>query len=148
MKLTYRGIDYDYRPPVVNYGHSAGVGKYRGLSYRRRDLQEPPVPPISADLTYRGVAYHAGESPTDMPQSQRVNQTETVGDDWVSVAEEARWLMMDHHRIIKHRQQSMLGRATSEIHLKVDPSKYWNHIQGKVHPSFRVTYERSHAAMS
>lgn len=148
MKLTYRGINYDYRPPVVNYGNSAGVGKYRGATYPRQNLQETPVPQVSADLTYRGVAYHTGESPTDTPQSQKADQPETVGAVWVSVTEEARWLMMDHHRIIRHRQQSMLGRATSEIHLKVDPSKYWNHIQGKVHPSFRMTYERSHAAMS
>lgn len=148
MKLTYRGINYDYSPPVVRYGNSAGVGKYRGATYPRQNLKETPVPQVSADLTYRGVAYHTGESPTDTSQSQREDQPETVGADWVSVAEEARWLMMDHHRIIKHRQQSMLGRTTSEIHLKVDPSKYWNHIQGKVHPSFRMTYERSHSAMS
>ncbi|MGR3276366.1 DUF4278 domain-containing protein [Acaryochloris marina NIES-2412] len=148
MKLTYRGIDYDYRPPVINYGNSAGVGKYRGSTYSRQNLQKTPVPQVSDDLTYRGVAYHTGESLTDTPQSQRDDQPEIREADWVSVTEEARWLMMDHHRIIKHRQQSMLGRATSKIHLKVDPSKYWNHIQGKVHPSFRMTYERSHAAMS
>lgn len=148
MKLKYRGINYDYCPPVVTYGDSRGVGKYRGATYQLQHLQATSVPQVSADLTYRGVAYHTGESPThDLPAGQVVHP-ETARIEWDSVAAEARWLMMDHHRIIKRRQQSMLGRLTSEIHLKVDPSQYWNHIQGKVHPSFRTTYERSHAAMS
>jgi hypothetical protein len=29
-----------------------------------------------------------------------------------------------------------------------DAGRYWNHIQGKVHPSFWATYDRSHAASS
>lgn len=148
MRLKYRGISYNYSPPAVNYGKVFGVGNYRGATYQHRDLREAPVPQVCADLTYRGIDYHTGESQANQDNVASEVQLEIVRIEWVSVADEARWLMMNHHRAIKRRQQSMLGRLNSEIHLNVDPSQYWNHIQGKVHPSFRKTYERSHAAMS
>jgi hypothetical protein len=135
MQLTYRGVTYDYTPPQVNYGKSKETGKYRGAAFRRHILHEFPVPKVEADLTYRGVQYHPGEA-TKRPISSG------------SVTNEARWLMMNHHRTIKQRQQSMLGRLAADIHLNADPRQYWNHIQGKVHPSFRATYDRSAAAMS
>jgi hypothetical protein len=66
----------------------------------------------------------------------------------MSTQQQARALMMRHHRMIKNRQQSMLGRAASEIGMDVDSAKYWGHIQGKPHPSFRDSYDRSHSASS
>ena len=64
----------------------------------------------------------------------------------MSTQEQARALMMRHHHLIKNREQSMLSRTAAEIGLEdVD---YWNHIQGKPHPSFRATYDRSSATMS
>jgi hypothetical protein len=43
----------------------------------------------------------------------------------------------------------MLTRLAGQVGLpNKDASQYWNRIQGKVHPSFRVTYDRSAAAMS
>ncbi|MEC4894891.1 MAG: hypothetical protein SAL07_16465 [Oscillatoria sp. PMC 1051.18] len=65
----------------------------------------------------------------------------------MSSQERSRALMMRHHQLVKNRQQSMLGRAASEIGMDVD-SEYWNHIQGKPHSSFRVTYDRSRASLS
>lgn len=64
----------------------------------------------------------------------------------MSTQEQARALMMRHHHLIKNREQSMLKRAADEIGL--DSAEYWNHIQGKPHPSFRATYDRSSATMS
>jgi len=66
----------------------------------------------------------------------------------MSTEQQARALMMRHHRMIKNRQQSMLGRAASEIGMDVDSAKYWGHIQGKPHPSFRDSYDRSNSASS
>jgi hypothetical protein len=62
--------------------------------------------------------------------------------------QQARALMMRHHKMIKNRQQSMLGRTASEIGMDINGSEYWGSIQGKPHPSFRTTYDRSHAAAS
>jgi hypothetical protein len=66
----------------------------------------------------------------------------------MSTEEQARALMMRHHHLIKNRQQSMLGRAAAEVGLPLETGEYWNHIQGKVHPSFRLSYDRSNASLS
>ena len=66
----------------------------------------------------------------------------------MSTQQQARALMMRHHQMIKNRQQSMLGRAASEIGLDADGTEYWGSIQGKPHPSFRKTYDRSNVSLS
>ena len=65
----------------------------------------------------------------------------------MNTQQQARALMMRHHKIIKNRQQSMLGRTAAEIGVEFD-GEYWGSIQGKPHPSFRNTYDRSGAALS
>ena len=45
---------------------------------------------------------------------------------------QARALMMRHHKIMKNRQQSMLGRAAAEIGMDINGSEYWGNIQGKL----------------
>jgi hypothetical protein len=66
----------------------------------------------------------------------------------MNTQEQARNLMMRHHQLIKNRQQSMLGRAASEIGLDVDGTEYWGTIQGKPYSAARMTYDRSHASFS
>ncbi len=66
----------------------------------------------------------------------------------MSTQEQARALMMRHHHLIKNRQQSMLGRTAAEVGLPPEAAEYWNHIQGKPHPSFRNSYDRSSASLS
>ncbi|MGB3516819.1 MAG: hypothetical protein WBA43_10195, partial [Elainellaceae cyanobacterium] len=67
----------------------------------------------------------------------------------LDVQDRARALMMGHHRTIKQRQQAMLTRLDAEVGVPVtEAAKYWNHVQGKVHPSFRASYDRSGAALS
>jgi hypothetical protein len=66
----------------------------------------------------------------------------------MSTQDQARALMLRHHHMIKNRQQSMLGRVAAEVGLPPEAAQYWNHIQGKPHPSFIATYDRSHAALS
>ena len=61
---------------------------------------------------------------------------------------QARALMMRHHKMIKNRQQSMLGRAASEIGMDINGSEYWGNIQGKPYSSFRLTYDRSKSSLS
>lgn len=65
----------------------------------------------------------------------------------MSAEQKARALMNSHHHKIKHRQQSMLNRAASEIGVDVD-NQYWTNIQGKPHSNFRKTYDRSNVALS
>jgi hypothetical protein len=66
----------------------------------------------------------------------------------MSTQDQARSLMVRHHHLIKNRQQSMLSRAAAEIGMPSETAHFWNHIQGKPHPSFRDTYDRSSASLS
>ncbi|MEL7332951.1 MAG: DUF4278 domain-containing protein [Cyanobacteria bacterium J06560_2] len=57
MKLTYRGINYEYNPPRVSVADTEEVGKYRGaLLHFHKLIKALPQPAV--DLVYRGVAYH------------------------------------------------------------------------------------------
>jgi hypothetical protein len=154
MKLTYRGVSYDYNPPQVEFSNSNTVGKYRGLDVRFRNPVKVPVQQPTLDLVYRGVAYttnpdNVATTPISAPVTAPAAEVSPVQSVVRSLEEKARTLMMNHHRNIKHRQQAMLSRLDAEVGLTArDASEYWNHIQGKVHPSFRATYDRSHAALS
>lgn len=66
----------------------------------------------------------------------------------MSTEEQARALMMRHHHLIKNRQQSMLGRAAAEVGIDIESADYYGHIQGKLNPSFRASYDRSNASLS
>lgn len=59
---------------------------------------------------------------------------------------QARSLMTRHHQLIKNRQRSLLNRAATEV--GIEPDNYWSNIQGKPHPSFRDSYDRSGSSMS
>lgn len=157
MKLTYRGISYEYNPPEVESSNSDTVGKYRGLDVRFRNPKKLPVLQTNLDFKYRGathLAARADEVQVTVPVSTHVvpelvpanpvKSSQPV----VGTQDKARSLMMGHHRTVKQRQQSMLTRLAAEVGLTANVSKYWNHIQGKAHPSFVETYERSHATLS
>jgi predicted solute-binding protein len=67
----------------------------------------------------------------------------------MSTQDQARALAMRHHHLVKNRQQSMLSRIAADVGLDPDAaSHYWNHIQGKPHPTFQKDYDRSHASFS
>lgn len=162
MTLNYRGVDYapslDTTIPV-----SPGKvgGKYRGMDWRFRHLTKPLVMHTNLDMVYRGVTVQAPvvapqAEPEAAPQAEAETQPAMAlpvmmgvhTDPVHPVADLARALLMGHQRTIKIRQQSMLWRAADEVGLVGDISAYWNKIQGKVHPSFRDSLDRSHATMS
>jgi predicted metal-dependent hydrolase len=62
--------------------------------------------------------------------------------------QQARALMMRHHKWIKNRQQSMLERTAEEIGMDIKGSDYNGTIQGKPHSSFRISYDRSKVSLS
>jgi len=152
MKLTYRGISYDYTPPVVESSVTDEAGKFRGVDIRFRTGKKVPVQQSNLDLIYRGVAYQTGT-----PEAAPVVEAAPVAAIAApapaamtpfSTEDRARMSMMGRHRSVKQRQQSMLARLATEAGLPEDAAKYWNHIQGKVHPSFWATYSRGGAAAS
>lgn len=153
MKVTYRGVQYDYTPPVVETKETAEVGKYRGVDIRFRTAKKAPVQSATLDLVYRGVAYRTGETPAPAPvvapQAPVAPVAAMATTSGAGVEAKARTMLMGHHRNVKRRQQAMLGRLASEVGLAVDDAtRYWGHIQGKVNPSFWATYDRSRSASS
>ena len=91
-----------------------------------------------ANLVYRGVAFRTAAAPSA--------STEPASAPAMSIGDKARALMMKHHRAIGKRQQTLLTRSADQVGLHV--TSYWNRIQGKVHPSFRASYDRSQASFS
>lgn len=149
MNLTYRGVSYEYNPPEVDMTSSEEVGQYRGLEWRFRNAHKTPVMQPSLNLVYRGVAYETGTPESEVAPTYTPAPTTSVSAPAVlTVQNMARSLMTSHHRWIKNRQQALLSRSAAEVGLSADAAQYWNHIQGKVHPSFRRSYDRSHAALS
>lgn len=156
MKLTYRGVSYDYTPPTVKSNVTDEVGKFRGVDIRFRTVKKAPVQQPTLDLVYRGVAYQTG-TPEMAPVAEAAPVVEVVSVEapaapvaasTFNTEDRARMSMMNRHRSVKQRQQSMLARLATEAGLPEDAAHYWNHIQGKVHPSFWATYSRSGAAAS
>ncbi len=110
MKLTYRGVSYEYNPPVLETTTGSVVGTYRGLDWRFRNLKKPPILQPRVNLTYRGVRY--GQSDVVIAQTATAQTQPTV-----STQDKARALMMQHKQAIKKRQQSLLSRVACEIGL-------------------------------
>ncbi len=57
MKLTYRGVEYDYNPPVLEVTLSDITGQYRGQKNQYSYVRHLPIPQQAERLSYRGVAY-------------------------------------------------------------------------------------------
>jgi hypothetical protein len=149
MKLTYRGTSYDYNPPTVEFSNSDTVGKYRGLDVRFRNPVKTPVLQPTLDLMYRGVAYTTKSQEEATPVISGSVDVAPVQAVALNLEDKARSLMMGHNRWIKRRQQAMMTRMGMEVGLATaESSTYWNRIQGKVHPTFRKSYDRSGAALS
>lgn len=61
MKLTYRGVAYEYSPIPVEMTPDELDGKYRGIPWRRYQPESVPMSQSFAQLKYRGVAYCIGD---------------------------------------------------------------------------------------
>lgn len=104
MKLTYRGVSYDYNPPVVETTDGNIGGKYRGLDWRFRNLKKPFVVQPPVNLTYRGVSYNNVNVP--------VTETEVPA---TSVQEKARLSVFNHEKDSRKRHQNLLTRLAADI---------------------------------
>ncbi|MGK7907801.1 MAG: hypothetical protein AB4040_11320 [Synechococcus sp.] len=66
----------------------------------------------------------------------------------MQVSSHARRLLLLNRARLKSRQQSLLARSAAQVGIGAEHIDFWGHIQGKVQPTFRKNYERSHATMS
>jgi Domain of unknown function (DUF4278) len=140
MKLTYRGVAYDYTPPQVAVQSSGMRGNYRGVKHQFQTTTAASSLQQDSNLIYRGVAYHVGNNAEMAAQATAPYRPD--------VDDLARSLMMANHSSVKNREQSQLLRTGLDVGLDVAASHYWNHIQGKINPSAHAAYDRSHVAFS
>lgn len=106
MKLIYRGISYEYNPPVIETVEGKAGGKFRGLDWRFHNLKKPPVLQPPVNLTYRGVTY--ANRPIATPEALPTGQ---------NIREKARWLMLNKEKAARNRNDSMLRRSAHEVGL-------------------------------
>lgn len=104
MKLSYRGISYDYSPANSANAEVAQPGvdlKYRGATHRRGEVAKGDR--LNAILKYRGAAYSTQSNPVAVAPVTR------------TVEDRARLLNLSHDRAIRNRQHSMLSRVAAQI---------------------------------
>lgn len=155
MLLTYRGAVYEAQDSMIETTDSGLGGKFRGVMWRLRWPVKLPAQP-SYQLTYRGATYNtnpkvavgvvpavAPATPAEVPA--KVNAASAIAN---ATGDLARNLMLQHHRMVKNRQQAMLSRSAAEVGLPVDAASHWDRIQGKIHPDFWAAYDRSHVSLS
>lgn len=173
MKLTYRGVNYDYTPnSVPQKGSAIDTGTYRGASVTFYALAEQPPQP-RADLTWRGVPYRSGTqvpvadsavepavaepvvieriivtAPVAEPVAAEPAAPVAVADTNPGVIDQARSLFIRHHQRMRRREQGMMVRLAAEVGMSVeDAAHYESHIQGKMPHDFSG-YDRSSTSMS
>lgn len=153
MKLTYRGVSYDYIPnPMPKMGEAFDTGVYRGARVAFRAVAEVPAQP-GANLTWRGVPYctdapamapETAEAPVAMAPALVAETTEPA----TSIPELARNLFIRRHQRSRKREQGMMVRLAAEVGLPLDEAaRYESHVQGKMPHDF-AAYDRSGTAMS
>ena len=76
MKLTYRGIKYEYNPTQLEMIDSNVVGKYRGKEFKFRQKKAILVPNSTLRLKYRGVTHLGFSSSWYQLPSEKVTETE------------------------------------------------------------------------
>lgn len=153
MKLTYRGVSYDYAPNTTpQKAPSVASGVYRGQAVEFQPLAEVPAQPV-ANLMWRGVPYRTGKvvtpstaevapiavSTLEPPLTVRANGP---------VVTMARELFIRHHQRSRRREQGMMIRLAAEVGIPVEEAAHYeSHVQGKLPHDF-AGYDRSSAAMS
>ncbi|MEO1377358.1 MAG: DUF4278 domain-containing protein [Cyanobacteria bacterium J06635_10] len=75
MKLTYRGIEYEYIPISVKVTAEVVGGKYRGAQWKRHRSRYTAVNHNAVECKYRGATYYSGnpEEIEKLKQRQKLN---------------------------------------------------------------------------
>ncbi|MBW4578500.1 MAG: DUF4278 domain-containing protein [Tildeniella nuda ZEHNDER 1965/U140] len=157
MKLSYRGISYDFNPSslqALGAKHRlAEVSKARALgailTYRGAVYAiTPSTQATSAQaaltagtvLTYRGQSYVGQPTVQATPVQPDLAVSEPVATVLakapVSIQEQARTLTMNHHRAMKKRQQVMLVRSAAEVGVSSATISHWERTQETFNPAF------------
>ena len=104
MKLTYRGVEYDHNPPMLEVSESDILCNYRGREHRYTYVRHVPFPQPQAELTYRGSTYQTNRH----GQRQAVTQAnhKSVFSVFQSKLAELTPLMDERRQLLRESAQS------------------------------------------
>jgi hypothetical protein len=66
----------------------------------------------------------------------------------MNTTQQSRALMIRHQKMMRNRQQSMLGRVAAEIGMDVSDTEYYNNLKSAPLSDFAGNYDRSNSALS
>ncbi|AUC61270.1 Glutamine synthetase inactivating factor IF7 [Cyanobacterium sp. HL-69] len=66
----------------------------------------------------------------------------------MNTKQQSRALMMRHQKMMRNRQQSMLGRVAAEIGMDVSNTEYYDTVKNAPLSSFASNYDRSNSSLS
>lgn len=90
MKLTYRGVRYDYVPTLIpRFGPVFATGVYRGAPVAFHTVVDALKQP-RLDLVWRGIAHRTGSTPAMLrPMSDTVSAASSTPELNLKTSEEA-----------------------------------------------------------
>jgi hypothetical protein len=66
----------------------------------------------------------------------------------MNTTRQARALIIRHEKMMRNRQQSMLGRVASEIGMDVNNTEYYENLKSAPLSNFATNYDRSNSTLS
>ncbi|MDX2271822.1 MAG: DUF4278 domain-containing protein [Cyanobacteriota bacterium] len=108
MKLSYRGVDFDYSPVMPECTSQEAVGMYRGHAYTDPMMRATAILPAAYGLSYRGIVYHRPTVAAVVVG--RVESLQKSGSTRVSKTK-AESVAQIHHDHLLHRLQKRIRAA-------------------------------------
>ncbi|MEO0350188.1 MAG: DUF4278 domain-containing protein [Cyanobacteria bacterium P01_A01_bin.15] len=117
MKLTYRGVEYDHNPPMLEVSESDILCNYRGREHRYTYVRHVPFPQPQAELTYRGSTYQTNRH----GQRQTVAQTnhKSVFSVFQSKLAELTPLMDERRQLLREAAESHSANIQRSLHHRI-----------------------------
>lgn len=137
MRLSYRGLPYEYEPPSIDAAETQMRGNYRGHKINFSYVRHIPVPQPAQDLQYRGIHYHTTTtgliqaqlpvapvrvpqpSPTPAPESRPIRLHKKAIMREVAKVHKENILQRLQHRLDVARQkgdQGLIAQLEKELH--------------------------------
>ncbi|MEM6450080.1 MAG: DUF4278 domain-containing protein [Cyanobacteria bacterium P01_D01_bin.105] len=78
MKLTYRGAEYDYNPPMLEVTESEIVCQYRTQPTHYTYVRHVPIPQAAERLAYRGVSYQTSRKGEVLSENSALSSSSSI----------------------------------------------------------------------
>jgi hypothetical protein len=122
MKMCYRGVEYDYETPSIEFDQGVVGGKYRGQDWKHRYPKHMVHLKPKIYMQYRGVAYSTCPTPLTRLPVNHQNQSNTINNycsipakTGVQTKESTKIHLENMRRSLEHRLA--IAQAKGDTHL-------------------------------